>query len=312
MSAGSERARDPILAEGKPGTLERAAGLTLLAIGGITLIDSLHVFENGVLNLDSLIHTEITGEPGPSGRTMVSNGGVGMVCDPSWAIDDFAVGWSRHLGKDASDGGRRDEPEGVGKELGDKVRTIAASITSQSHGGTLLVAGSTDPLQFYKRPIRYNANLAATRAGVVQAELAEAFRVAGVPRNIILANEVMTFADSRSGPPDPLISNGLARMLFGPNERSGRTVVVCLLEPRPHVVETSPGGSGGGGIASSYLQGVAVGMAAMAGTFGAAIVIGLLAWRAIRGYLQRLRKQQGDGGAGPAPVRGGGEGDGRS
>lgn len=268
----------------KASPVERAIGLSLLAIGSVTLIDSLQVLQNGVLNLDSLVHTEISGGGSSAGQIKVSNGGVGMICDPDYAVDDFALGSSRALSSDLSDGRRAVRGSEVGAELRKRVRSIAARITAQSRDGALLVAGSTDPLKY-----RNNADLAAERAKVVRDELYRALgttQAARTPRTILLANEVMVFPDANSGPADSPVSNGLARMLFGPKEVAGRTVVICLLEPRPHQVETFGGGESGSAIGTSYLQGVAVGLITMAATAGVALAIGILAWRALRGRMK--------------------------
>jgi hypothetical protein len=245
-ATGKQAHRDHALLMAKEGAnpAEKAVGIALISGGSFAVIKSLNVFENGAINFDSFIHSEFTGSGAPG--LVVSDGGVGMACDPRWSIDDFAIGWSRHLGKDLSSGGRKLEPPTTGSELGDRIAQVAKLITDEGREGTLIVIGSTDPLKFYNKPIHYNADLAQDRAQEVKQGLEQAFATLskGPPRKIIVANEALTYTDKKDPPPDVAVSNGLARLLFGPGETSGRSALICVMEARPHRIEA--GGVGGG------------------------------------------------------------------
>lgn len=242
-------------AAGKAAT--KAAGITLFSAGGVAIGKDAHIFDNGVVNIDSLVHLELGGQ---SSSTKISDGGAALNCNPRWSIGPFALNKNNYLEKDQAPA----TDAGSGKDLALRAQEVAKTIKAEAPSGPLLLLGSTDPLT--KREANYNVGLAADRALKVQSLLQEHF---GTERSVMLGNDEL-----RQNVPDDgktTVGNGLARMIFGREETSGRSVMVCVLEPQPHKVETGIAASAG----TNFLAGLSFG----AGLF-VILAIAVAAWSA--------------------------------
>jgi hypothetical protein len=198
----------------------QAGGITLFALGGVTVFKEMHILEHGDFHFDSLVHTQLTGG---ETRTEVHDRGVDLTCNSLWTIKTFFPGSSGGIAPDKLqplDHGH----EGPGPALVSRVQTLAKDLQKQAPQGEVLVLGTTDPAEFRDRngPAN-NATLAFERATQVKSLLVQ--DLGGQPaRSVTVANDKMGGFDPKN--------DGLARMMFGGSEISDRSALVCVLEPR--------------------------------------------------------------------------------
>lgn len=223
---------------------KKAAGVTLASLGGVTILNDLHFFEQGSFNLGSLVRMDLAG--GPAGVT-VHDGGVSLRCDPQWIVQPFALGAPNRLDTDR----RVPADESTASEqLAARVEQVADALAQDAPSGSLLVIGSGDRHEAVGR----NVDLAEQRAAIVRKSLEEGLAKAApdaAPREVLLGNQALTSAPGNGAPDSPPL--GLARLLFGAEEASARSVQVCVLQPRPHGVEAW----GAAPAAPSFLEGFA-------------------------------------------------------
>lgn len=259
----------------KKRALSKAFAITLISLGGVTIIQDLHILEEGVVNISRLI--EIPPEPSTvssATSTPTPASGLAIRCDPRWTVGSFGLAWDKHLETPVSRHRRIPEPDGDNDDaqLVARIDEIAAGISREAPGTDILLFGSGDS----SNRLAHNAGYAQRRAQTVQRLLGIALRRQALgrpPPNIVVANDVLTEPTA-----DGASSDGLARLLYGEDERSSRSVKLCLLS-RPGVApqSTASGANPPVGYSQSLVAGLGAAMVFMVVGLVAAFFLGVIA-----------------------------------
>ncbi len=234
-------------------------GYALLSIGSLLSVKDLHLFdhpafgEHATAVFDSFVHLQPGVTPALRPTVTVTAGGNEVICRPNWRIDGFALGQSRHLGEPRVTGGGKSESGDIDHALLTRVEADIVDITRESTGGDILLLGSTDPTP--ETPPKSNADLADERAQSVKSLMDSDLHPPRTPethRQVMVLNKAMSL-DGEGG-------KGVARVLFGAEETSGRSVVACVSQPKEPQATVHEGSSSASELGSESMATLILGL----------------------------------------------------